>query len=67
MINKNIIALCAGFLLGNEKLRKELAKTIKININKLIEINKTMRQEGAENDNKPDQLHAPAKEILQDE
>ena len=72
-MNKLVIAVFAGFFLGNDKARNELSKLIKASTTKTIDlINSTKENndvdslvdEGAEN-NDVDKLPTPPEKILQ--
>lgn len=65
-MNKLIIAIAAGYLLGNEAARNELNKTIKIVTGKTIDVFNSLKD--VDNDvHASDQLYTPPEKIPQEE
>lgn len=64
-MNKLVIALVAGYFLGNDKAREELNKFLKNSTSKTIDIINNMKNED-DVENESNKLHASTEEILQE-
>lgn len=67
-MNKLVMAVALGYLIGNDKMRNELGEFIKTATNKTIDIAKKASEEAnrsGEDSNEIDQLPAPAETLPQ--
>lgn len=66
-MNKLVIAVFAGYFLGNDKARHELSKTLKLATGKTIDIFNNLKSEVGENVHETDQLHTSPAQLPQND